>query len=114
MSETGELPCLYCGAEPPPSDEHGLRTCCLGGRHADEAGRDLDTLARALNFYADPRSYHLPDDGEAGGPALLQEVTAGAQAELALRATWRLDTAISNLRTGLPACGCPDGQHTCF
>lgn len=58
MSETGELPCVYCGAEPPPVDEHGRRSCCEAGRDADQAGMTIDAMAAALNFYADPANFH--------------------------------------------------------
>lgn len=58
MSETGELPCVYCGADPPPVDEHGRRSCCEAGRDVDEASMTIDAMAAALNFYADPASFH--------------------------------------------------------
>lgn len=48
MSETGELPCLYCGTEPPPVDEHGMRSCCEAGKHIDQGVADLNLTRAAL------------------------------------------------------------------
>lgn len=61
MSETGELPCIYCGTEPPPLDDYGRVSCCQAGRDVSEMSATVNSLAKALNFYADPRGY---DSGE--------------------------------------------------
>jgi hypothetical protein len=52
MSETGELPCLYCSTEPPPVDEDNFRTCCEAGRHMDQLGYDIDAMSQVLNQFA--------------------------------------------------------------
>jgi len=47
-----------------------------------------DRLGEALRFYADPKNYHKPDDGEPHGPSLLRERNPGSLARIAL-AEWR-------------------------
>ena len=63
MSETGELPCIYCGTEPPPMDDYGRVCCCRAGLDVSEMAATVDNMAKALNFYADPRHHEGENRG---------------------------------------------------
>lgn len=99
MSETGELPCIYCGTEPPPLDDYGRVSCCQAGRDVSELAATVDSFAKALNFYADPRHHEGEVIVEARRHPSAVAADAGGLAATVLSIEHRLDGHVADLLT---------------
>lgn len=97
MSETGELPCIYCGTEPPPMDDYGRVCCCRAGLDVSEMAATVDNMAKALNFYADPRHHEGEVIAEGIRHPNAVAADAGDLAATVLSIEHRLDGHVADL-----------------